>query len=61
MNLQLKRATVTKEINIDQEILLDIMSKLSGKIITEFMFEYDVDETEARKSVAEMYYINQYV
>jgi len=57
----LKIKTFSNDYTIDQQIISDIMDKFDIKIVEEFMKDYCVSKYEARKSLAEMYYVNWYV
>lgn len=57
----LKVKTSSNNYTIDQQIISNIMDKLDIKIVEEFTKDYCVSEYEARKSLAEMYYVNWYV
>jgi hypothetical protein len=51
----------SNDYTVDQQIISDIMDKLDVKIVEEFIKDYCVSEYEARKSLAEMLYVNDYV
>ena len=45
----------------DKEIWInENMSKFSSKLVEDFMEEYNVDEQQARRGLAEYYYFNYF-